>query len=280
MMLLRAVVLVPILAFPALIVGCGPSVEKKEELALSQGGKTEMLKVEKTTRFKDKAVDKSALPVDDSTNCTVKAGTSLKLKSRPTLAGDKRHYLVQLAETLSGCTMTTGYFYGPHLYGDSFRVDETPQAGSSGATSQTQNGEYNASLGQRLVQAAWRSSRSGGRCYAEVAWSLHKAGIVDFNDYALWNQIGAQSAYMFAEWANANPSKLYSRFKYKRVDTAGTRAENAPAGSIIVYQPGDCGYNRAHGHIEIAMGNGTACSDFCQTIPRSCGRPSIYVPVY
>jgi hypothetical protein len=41
---------------------------------------------------------------------------------------------------------------------------------------------------------------------------------------------------------------------------------NAPRGAIIAYDPGCAGFNSTHGHIEVAQGNGTACSDYCGNI--------------
>lgn len=40
---------------------------------------------------------------------------------------------------------------------------------------------------------------------------------------------------------------------------------NLPAGSIVVYGKGACGYSSEHGHVAIATGNGGLCSDHIQS---------------
>lgn len=128
-------------------------------------------------------------------------------------------------------------------------------------------------LGRRFADAAWsgRLGYSAGQCYAYV-WS------------ALLNVLGpgieslpvpARSAYLFGDWIDRNPASAKKNLRLVKAKGAGV---SAPEGSVLVWEPGQCGYNRTHGHIEIALGDGKACSDFCGPIARGCGEPRIYVP--
>jgi hypothetical protein len=135
--------------------------------------------------------------------------------------------------------------------------------------------QYDAALGNAYANSAARGQigYASGRCY-QYAWQAMKnvqGGRIEECG------AGAQSAYMFADWANVNPSELMRLFEYKRADHLGYNQWNAPAGSLLVWDPGQCGYNPLHGHIEIVVEPGYACSDFCAPVA-SCSLPYIYVP--
>ncbi len=145
---------------------------------------------------------------------------------------------------------------------------------SPGAGTGTSPGEaaYNPVLGDNLATAARNGSAgySMGQCYSYV-WR------------ALRNTLGSQietlpipptSAYQFGEWVVNNPSTAKTWLRLVRTNTP---AASAPRGSVIVWPRGACGYSSTHGHIEIAQGNGTACSDFCGAI-KSC-TAQVFMPV-
>ena len=53
----------------------------------------------------------------------------------------------------------------------------------------------------------------------------------------------------------------------------------APAGAIIAWERNCMGAHHTWGHIEIAMGDGYACSDYCAPIRGDAPCASVYVPV-
>lgn len=144
--------------------------------------------------------------------------------------------------------------------------------------------DYNAQMGSRLASLSLRRDgyASASQCYYWAAEHMEDAGVIGASDWSRLG-IGVESAYMFAQWANANPSLLRSELSLKRVDTLGISTLNAPRGSILVYAAGACGYSARHGHIEIVADSGYACSDFCHSFKTEaqCGgyRPSIYIPI-
>ena len=128
-------------------------------------------------------------------------------------------------------------------------------------------------LGKQFADAAWygRLGYSAGQCYAYVWSALRKV---------LGNRIEslpvpASSAYMFGDWVDNNPVSAKKSLRLVRVKGSGVYS---PEGSVLVWEPGQCGYSRSHGHIEISQGDGTACSDFCGPIATGCGEPRIYAP--
>jgi hypothetical protein len=128
-------------------------------------------------------------------------------------------------------------------------------------------------LGKRFADAAWhgRLGYSVGQCYAYV-WSALRA-VLGSRIESL--SVPASSAYMFGDWVDNNPASAKQALRLVKVKGSGV---SAPEGSVLVWEPGQCGYNGVHGHIEIALGDGTACSDFCGPIARGCGEPRIYAP--
>lgn len=129
------------------------------------------------------------------------------------------------------------------------------------------------SVGSQLARAALTGNLgySASRCY-EYVWKALRS-VLGYEIEA--TSVPARSAYQFGDWADRNPSELLRIFKLKK---SSVYPEKAPLGSVIVWNPGQCGYSGAHGHIEIAVGNGKACSDFCGPIATHCSLPRIYVP--
>ncbi len=153
--------------------------------------------------------------------------------------------------------------------------------GTGGASGGGSNGgsgyDYDAALAKRLADEAYAGSigYSMGRCY-EYAWNAMKRAIGITETRA--NQLGipATSAYQFGDWADANPSALYNDFGLRAIDST---ASDAPVGSVVVWDRGQCGFSALHGHIEIVASPGYACSDFCGYMYDSCGKPRVYMPV-
>ncbi len=91
-----------------------------------------------------------------------------------------------------------------------------------------------------------------------------------------WSRVQL-SAYGFRCNADPNPGVLRDEVGFERIDVPPTEA---PRGAVISWHKGCAGFSSLHGHIEVAMGDGTACSDYCGNI-RSGGQScsSVYVPV-
>ena len=128
---------------------------------------------------------------------------------------------------------------------------------------------YDGAFGDHVATTALRVNgrASGGRCLAEVQNSLEAAGVRHFPRLP-----GAVDLDNFMR----NQGASLSAWRYEKQ----TRTiDDIPRGSIVAWRPGQCGYHSTYGHIEIAVGGGRACSDFCGTIKHGCGAPNVYVPV-
>ncbi len=131
---------------------------------------------------------------------------------------------------------------------------------------------YDAVLGDSLARAARNGAvgYSMGKCY-EYVWGALRS-VLGAQIESL--PIPATSAYQFGEWIIANPSTAKTRLRLVRTMTP---ARSAPRGSVIVWPRGVCGAHPTHGHIEIAQGDGTACSDYCG-LTWTC-TPQVFMPV-
>lgn len=146
------------------------------------------------------------------------------------------------------------------------KPDQTVEDSSSLAST-----SYGKLLARFADERGGFSLRGGGDCYLAVWQVFLKAlgsGIEN-------TSVPANSAYMFGDWADQNPKDLASNFKLKKASGA---PEHAPVGSVLVYNPSQCGHHWRHGHIEIVVQNKWACSDFCRPIPTNCAYPRLYVP--
>ena len=128
-------------------------------------------------------------------------------------------------------------------------------------------------LGRRLAAAAWngRLGYASGQCYTYV-WAALRS-VLGGSIEAL--PVPSRSAYMFGDWVDDNTASAKQNLRLSKAKGPWIQA---PEGSVLVWDPGQCGYSRVHGHIEISMGDGSACSDFCAPIATACGEPRIYVP--
>jgi hypothetical protein len=130
---------------------------------------------------------------------------------------------------------------------------------------------------------AGRGGWSTGHCWAFVKGAMIRADVATRADIdRLANgspctpyeaQVGARG---FKCAADGNPSGLRSIMGLQRVNTPPTQA---PAGAIIAWERNCMGAHHRWGHIEIAMGDGYACSDYCAPIRGDADCASVYVPV-
>jgi len=150
--------------------------------------------------------------------------------------------------------------------------DDSQDCGSSTGGGSSGGDTYDATLGSQLAAAAKSGSAgySMSACY-EYVWRALRS-VIGYQIESL--PIPATSAYQFGEWVIANPSTARAELHLARTSTP---ASSAPRGSVIVWPRGVCGYSSAHGHIEIAQGDGTACSDFCGVIAGCTAQ--VFMPV-
>jgi len=171
---------------------------------------------------------------------------------------------------------------------------------------------YNAEMGEKISKASL--ARDGfplkGKCYEYVSYHIENAGLMKnymvsaglvsenmslqaVNEQS-WRALlispkYAPSAYMFAEWAREYPDKL-AALKLQKVQTPDS-FQSLPVGSIVVYAANHCGFNEAHGHIEVAArsdsGAIVGCSDGCRPVSDDCfsqegskEKVSVFMPVY
>jgi hypothetical protein len=126
------------------------------------------------------------------------------------------------------------------------------------------------------------SMGSSGRCWHYVKQALYRWGI-SASEYSRLGGAGSCSAYNFdlAAYcvgvnASANPQTLKSAWGMTKINVAPSAA---PRGALITWHKGCNGFNAQYGHIEVAQGDGTACSDYCGRI--RAGNPScanVFVP--
>jgi hypothetical protein len=151
-------------------------------------------------------------------------------------------------------------------------------------------GPNNDSSAERLAREAYKllSSRRGSRrradgsqlgssgyCWHYVYEALVRWGLSGTNYSRLAGagpctsaQFG-NSAYCVGRNAKNNPQTLQREWGLTRLNVAPSQA---PRGALITWDPGCAGFHAVHGHIEVAMGDGTACSDYCGRI--RTGNPS------
>lgn len=116
---------------------------------------------------------------------------------------------------------------------------------------------------------------SGGRCYHYVKEHIGRALGVGFD--GVQSMLGGSyqmNAWDFARWVAADPGGRASSAGFVR---ANIPLDQLPLGAILVWRPGQCGYSSSAGHIEINIGGGRACSDFCGHIKTTCGAPTVVV---
>lgn len=163
-------------------------------------------------------------------------------------------------------------FSGNTGWGHTSYLVETDAEGEADTDAPVASGDYSASRGNKLAQTALRVNGQPSRsaCALEMSNSVVRSGIIPSG--VSWRRDNA--------WALANSMKNDSAY-LRRVGFAtktNLTTRTAPKGSIIGWRPGQCGYNRTWGHIEIISNDDhKACSDFCATV-KTCTPGAIFQP--
>lgn len=129
-----------------------------------------------------------------------------------------------------------------------------------------------------------RGGWSTGSCWAFVKAAMIRAGLAtraDINRLAASVGMSAYSVQISAAGFKraadrASASVLRDTMGLKKVHMP---VGQAPRGAVIAWAPGCRGAHSQYGHIEVAMGDGYACSDYCGRVRADATCASVYVPV-
>lgn len=172
---------------------------------------------------------------------------------------------------LSYISTTSGYKKGSRYNAvkgsfDAASVDFNKNNNAISFDTLAQNGlKYSSDKGQRLAKSiANHSVGFTGYCskYASNALANTKLG-----------DERAASAYLMAGKLAENTEN------FKEVSPDSVDLKKLPAGCYLVYDRGAAGYSSKHGHIEVTLGDGTACSDGRTYNIRKAQNMRIFVPV-
>lgn len=130
--------------------------------------------------------------------------------------------------------------------------------------------QYNAEVGHEVTTYALNKARnkSDGDCALFVNDAFECTG----------NNIGRGHAHEKNDKIEELASDKFTKIELDTPDDL----RKLPAGSVVVYEKGACGYSNVHGHVFIATGNGRGVSDFLEQNPRlttaDFNKVSIYIP--
>ena len=124
---------------------------------------------------------------------------------------------------------------------------------------------YSSSKGQRLAQEMKKHAKGFmGYCSRHVSNGLERSGL---------GHERTKSAHMM-------DTELDKNKNFRKVSVSSAQElKELPAGCVLVYEAGAANYSSKHGHIEVTLGDGTACSDGITKNLRYSDRMSVFVPV-
>lgn len=129
-----------------------------------------------------------------------------------------------------------------------------------------------------------RGGWSSADCWKYVKAALIRAGVASRADIDRLASAVGMSAYDVQVSAagfkraadRASAQTLRSTVRLQKVNTPPSQA---PRGAVIAWGAGCQGAHSRYGHIEVAMGDGYACSDYCARLRPNASCASVYVPV-
>lgn len=127
------------------------------------------------------------------------------------------------------------------------------------------NANYNADKGEKLAQKAANNAKSSstGYCAKGVKNAIAATGL--------------------GEYESGNACDMAAILKdnknFKEVNVSKNDLTKLPAGAIVIYPKGDAGYSSKYGHVEIALGDGRAASDFINSNVKSSENARVFIPV-
>jgi len=125
--------------------------------------------------------------------------------------------------------------------------------------------KYSSEKGQKLARdIASHSVGFTGYCSRHVRQGLQRTGMHNGHTGSAYQMGG-----VLAENENFQEITINNKDDLKKL----------PAGCIVVYDRGAAGYSSEHGHIEVTLGDGTACSDGRTYNMRYAQNMRVFVPV-
>lgn len=124
---------------------------------------------------------------------------------------------------------------------------------------------YNAQKGEILANDVVKhvKARPTNFCAKYVKEAIARVGLGAAED---------GDAYQYADVLSRNRN-------FTEVKAHGEDIKTLPAGCIVVYPRGDAGCDPNYGHIEVALGNGKAASDFINNNVAASDNARVFVPV-
>lgn len=124
---------------------------------------------------------------------------------------------------------------------------------------------YNPQKGAKLAQATFNGLKNAqkGYCARAVKTGILNAGLMGSYEYG---------------HANETPRILSHNKNFKEIAVAGRDLDKLPAGCVICYPPGDCGYNSKVGHNTTSDGKGHGIHFQVDNIKKS-DNVRVFVPV-
>ncbi len=146
------------------------------------------------------------------------------------------------------------------------RVDNSSRINTKSNLPQLEDINYDEKKGSELASDALNHAHKNSihQCAQYVKESIERVGLGKYKK---------GHAYACADILAQNPN-------FKEINASGRDFKNLPAGCVIVYPQGDCGYSKEYGHLEIATGkDNTAVSDFINTRIKPSDNARVFVPV-
>lgn len=153
-----------------------------------------------------------------------------------------------------------------------YLVKVSSGGGGGAAASDDAPRGYGAARGAKLASTALRvdGRAASGWCSLETSNSVERSGVLPGG--VTWYRNHAAD---LAEYMASNPGYT-AKVGFRRVDVS---PNDIPKGSVVGWRRGQCGYSSKYGHIEISVDDSStrACSDFCGRMPKTCGRPYVFM---
>jgi Bacterial SH3 domain len=202
-------------------------------------------------------------------NLNLRSGGSLSAKILRVMPSGSR---VTVREKSGGNAWVAVSFDGHPGWAHTSYLSRVAAGGGSNDNDATPRG-YGSARGSKLASTALRVNGHGasGWCAREVSDSVEASGIVPKG--VTWYR---NNAIDISEHMAASPS-YDAKVGFRQIDVS---PNDIPKGSIVGWRRGQCGYHSKYGHIEISVDDSSsrACSDYCGSIKKTCGRPYIFMP--
>lgn len=144
-------------------------------------------------------------------------------------------------------------------------VDNSSRINTKSNLPQLEDINYDEQKGKDLASDALNHAHKNSthQCAQYVKESIERVGLGEYKQ---------GHAYACADILSQNPN-------FKEINVSGSELKKLPAGCVIVYDKGDCGYSSEYGHIELTTGKGNTVSDFVNDRIKPSDNARVFVPV-